>query len=116
MRHGPDELLELETHANSVSGGAAILRDCPIKPYYRFGHTIPQEQTAIVSEHRISDRRFHTNAGCATGDEEPRDIQSFQNGIELGLIEPAESMLVQDNVVSLRREVRNNIRVPSVSD
>ena len=72
--------------------------------------------THVVSEHGVSDGRFYAYACSTPSNDRVFDPQLFENPIQIGLIEAAESMLVDDNIVVPWLEFRNNVRVPGVSD
>src|ERR1700757_3160501 len=70
----------------------------------RLGHAVFEEQAGIISEHRVSDGRFHAHAGSASGNHEIAGVQSLEDVIQSGLIKAAEASFIKDNVSRLRLE------------
>ena len=82
----------------------------------RFAHTICKHHARIVSEHRVSNRRLDTYPCGTPSDDQVLDPQFFENRIQVGLIEAAVAMLVDDNIAGLWLQFRDNIRVPCVAN
>ena len=82
----------------------------------RLGHAVFEEQAGIISEHRVPDGRFHAHAGGASGDHEIAGVLCLEDVIQSGLIKAAESILPNDQVLRLRLEFVDDLRVPCVSD
>ena len=80
------------------------------------GRAIFQQDTRIVSEHGIPDRRFHAHARGASDEDEVFRIELSKDGIQVGLIKAAVAMLVKDDIASLGRKLGYNVRVPRVPD
>ena len=60
----------------------------------RLAGTIREEYARVVPEHRVPYGRFDTYAGRAARDDEVLHPHLLENGIQLRLVEPAETMFV----------------------
>src|SRR5438477_10028120 len=82
----------------------------------RLGHAVFEQQAGIISEHRVSDGRFHAHAGSASGDHKIAGVQCLEDVSQSSLIKAAEASLVKDNVPRLRLEPIYNLRVLGISN
>jgi hypothetical protein len=82
----------------------------------RLSGAVGQHEAAIIPEESIAQRRFYADARRAPREHEGRHAQVFQKGIQVGFEEAAEPMLDHDQVALLRRQFRQNVRVPGVLD
>ena len=76
--------------------------------------TVGKEYARIVSEHRVSKRRFHTDTGCTAGNEQPLNGAFLEYGVQLRSVETAVPRLVHDGVVALGFELVDYVCIPSV--
>ena len=82
----------------------------------RLAHTIRQQHTGIISEHGVSDRRLHADTGGTARDDEVLAPSCLQDSVEVGLIEAAIAVLVEDHIAGLRRKFGEDLSVPGVAD
>ena len=78
--------------------------------------TVCQQHTPVIPEHRISNRRVHTNTRCAAGEDQVVNSQSAQSIIQLRLKEAAEPVLIEDHVVLFRLKLPDDVGIPCVTD
>lgn len=83
---------------------------------HRLGHTILEQQTRIVSEHRIPDGRFDAYACRASGDHQVLRVQGLENVVQSCFIEAAIASLVDNDVLGLRLEFVHDLGVPGITD
>ena len=79
-------------------------------------NAIRQQYACIISEHSVSDCRFHAYARGTPDEDEVFHPKLLETGMQVSLIEAAVSMFVDDNITGVRLEFRDDICVPGVSD
>src|SRR5262245_13398017 len=78
--------------------------------------TIVEYYTRIVSAHGVPDRRLDVDTRGTARDEEGSDPPLCEETIQVGLIQAAEAMRVEDDIVGLRCQLREHVGVPGIGD
>ena len=79
-------------------------------------HTVRQEHTRVIPKHGVSDCRFHTHARCTSRNDEIFDSEAFEDVVQFGFEEAAESVLVHNSVLGLGLRFRDDVGVPRISN
>ena len=80
------------------------------------GGAILENEAVIIAKHRVADGGFDTHARGPSGKNQAGDAAAFKNGVEVGLVESAISVLVEHEIVGIRPEFVDDIGIPGIAN
>src|SRR2546429_7844731 len=82
----------------------------------RFSGAILKDKTAIVTKHGIADGGFNAHACSPSRKNQAVDGAASKNLIQIRLVEPAISVLIENHVGGFGVEFGNYVGVPCIAD
>src|SRR5436190_10165745 len=81
-----------------------------------FSGAIRQDETAVVAEEGVAQRRLDADARRPADEDQVLDLALPEDVVELRLEEPAVALLRDNEIPGLRRQLRDDVCVPRPFD